>query len=66
MPPTDDSMHYYLSEQTSGVHSGPNVISAEHRDTNESAELSLVWSLQFHKTGISFAAGRVIDIVMVG
>jgi hypothetical protein len=43
------------------VHSSPNVIPANHRDTKESAELNLVWSLQFHKTGISFAAGRVID-----
>jgi hypothetical protein len=31
------------------VHSSPDVVSTNHCDTNESAELNLVWSLQFHK-----------------
>ena len=43
------------------VRSGPNVVSAHECSTNIPADLDLVWSLQFHKTGIGFAALRVVN-----
>jgi hypothetical protein len=43
------------------VRSGPNVISAHECDTNVPADFDLVWSLQFHQTGIGFAALRVVN-----
>src|SRR5258706_10148558 len=43
------------------VRSGPNVVSADECSSNIPADLDLVWSLQFHKTGIGFAALRVVN-----
>ena len=43
------------------VRSGPNVVSAHECNTNIPANFDLVWSLQFHKTGIGFAALRVVN-----
>lgn len=43
------------------VQSGPNVVSANQFDTNESTDLDLVWSPHVHYTGIGFATLRVID-----
>ena len=43
------------------VRFGPNVISAYQCNTNKPADLNLVRSLQFHKTGIGFSALRVVN-----
>src|SRR5258708_14626924 len=43
------------------VRSGPKVVSAHECNTNIPADFDLVWSLQFHKTGIGFAALRVVN-----
>src|SRR5258707_10398884 len=43
------------------VRSGPSVVSAHECNTNIPADFDLVWSLQFHKTGIGFAALRVVN-----
>ncbi len=43
------------------VRSGPSVVSAHECNTNIPTDLDLVWSLQFHKTGIGFAALRVVN-----
>src|ERR1700730_1495131 len=43
------------------VRSGPNVISAHRCNTNIAADLDLVWPLQFHQTGIGFAALRIVN-----
>src|SRR5258708_35312771 len=43
------------------VRSGPSGVSAHERNTNIPADFDLVWSLQFHKTGIGFAGLRVVN-----
>src|SRR5882724_4704622 len=47
------------------VRSGPNVISAHERNTNIPADFDLVWSLQFHKTGIGFPVLRVVNCAVL-
>jgi hypothetical protein len=43
------------------VRSSPNVISAHQCNSNKPTDFDLVWSLQFHKTGIGSAALRIVD-----
>src|SRR5258708_12833696 len=43
------------------VRSGPSVVSAHECNTKIPADFDVVWSLQFHKTGIGFAALRVVN-----
>ena len=43
------------------IGSGPKVVSAHQRYNKKAADFDLVWSLQFQKTGIGFAALRVVN-----
>jgi hypothetical protein len=43
------------------VRSGPKVVSTHECNTNVPADFDLVWSLQFHKTGIGSAALRIVN-----
>jgi hypothetical protein len=43
------------------VRSGPNVISAQQCNSNKPTDFDLVWSLQFHRTGIGSAALRIVN-----